>query len=888
MKIKEWASFLSDSTMTIQERMFRMFTMTGLFALSLITIVGVIIGEHITDILVLVLSLIIVSLITLLCIRFKKVQLGAVLIGIFITFIILPGAFILSGGTNGGTPLWFVFIFCYIILTVRGKSKLALSICAVAMTFVCYGIDMFFPEIIIPHNETSAFYDSLFSVILISIFLGIFIQFQNKIHKEENDIVLQQKKEIEDLNRAQNRFFSNMSHEIRTPINTIIGLNEMILREDISDEVAEDSRNIQSASRMLLALINDVLDMSKIESGKMEIHPNSYETGTMLSEIVNMMWIRAKEKNLEFHVDIDPELPSMLYGDEVRIKQVLVNVLNNAIKYTNEGSVSFSIQCKKIATNLVRVTYSIADTGIGIKKENIPYLFDAFKRVDVEKNRYIEGTGLGLSIVKQLVTLLGGEISVNSIYTKGSTFVITLNQTIMGKQTVGNLNLEARHIMNKREHYKQIFEAPDALVLIVDDNETNLMVAQKLLRDTQIRTDTVTSAKECLERTLITKYDAILMDHLMPGMDGIECLHAIRSQVGGINKQTPIIALTANAGSENQALYRKEGFDGYLAKPINGLLLEAALIKVLPKELISLSDDSSEHIDGMPFFHQQDSRIPVMITTDSVCDLSKELTDQMQIPTLPYLINTETGVFFDGIETDSDGILTYMQTRQKDVFSQSPSVRDYEDFFAEQLLKTNYIIHITMTAKTSRGFANACEAAKSFDNVTVIDSQHLTTGMGLLVLEAKRLATTNRNPKAIIADIERLRDRVCTSFIVGSTEYLMRARRLSAFTHTISKALMIHPVIIMKNGNLRIATVHFGSNEDALFKYIRFILRNRSSIDTKLAIITTAGIPSDSFAEIQTAVLRCVPFERIYFQKASPTISVNCGPGSFGVMFMRK
>ena len=220
MNLKEWTSFLHDSSMTVQERIFRMFTLTGLLALSLITVIGVFIGEHISDIVILAGSLSTVSLVTLLSLRFKRVQLGAVLIGILAIFIILPGAFILSGGTHGGTALWSVFIFCYIILTVRGKSKVVLAIFAMIITLACYGIERYIPEIIIPHDEKSAFYDSLFSVTLISLFLGIFIQFQNIIHKEENDIVRNQKKEIEELNRAQNRFFSNMSHEIRTPINT--------------------------------------------------------------------------------------------------------------------------------------------------------------------------------------------------------------------------------------------------------------------------------------------------------------------------------------------------------------------------------------------------------------------------------------------------------------------------------------------------------------------------------------------------------------------------------------------------------------------------------------------------------------------------------------------
>lgn len=228
-----------------------------------------------------------------------------------------------------------------------------------------------------------------------------------------------------------------MSHEIRTPINTIIGLNEIILREDISEEAAENARNIQGASKLLLSLINDILDISKIKSGKMEVINVSYETGALFSEIVNMIWIKAKEKGLEFKLHVDSSIPSMLCGDEVRIKQILINLLNNAVKYTSEGSVTLSVRCERLSVNKVRVWYSVEDTGQGVKKENIPYIFNAFRRVDEERNRYIEGTGLGLSIVQQLVELMGGGISLNSVYSKGSTFIVTLDQDIIDNRELG-------------------------------------------------------------------------------------------------------------------------------------------------------------------------------------------------------------------------------------------------------------------------------------------------------------------------------------------------------------------------------------------------------------------------------------------------------------------
>ena len=247
-----------------------------------------------------------------------------------------------------------------------------------------------------------------------------------------------QRKEIYMLNKSQNSFFSNMSHEIRTPINTIIGLNEMILREDVSEEVIEDAVNIKAAGKLLLNLINDILDMSKFQSGSMQLLIEPYHTGDMLSDIVGMLWIRAKDKKLDFNVDVSPDIPAELIGDEVRIKQVLINIINNAIKYTKEGSVSLTVQCERKDDKTCNMIYMVSDTGIGIKSEDIPYLFSAFKRVDETSTKHIEGTGLGLSIVKQLVDIMGGKITVNSVYKKGSTFMIEIPQRIEREDSVGN------------------------------------------------------------------------------------------------------------------------------------------------------------------------------------------------------------------------------------------------------------------------------------------------------------------------------------------------------------------------------------------------------------------------------------------------------------------
>ena len=428
----------------------------------------------------------------------------------------------------------------------------------VAEILFCYYFAFYYPDFVVKNSLRRSFFDSVFSVILVGVLSSVLLLFLNLLYNKEYEITQRQKKEIEELNKAENNFFSSMSHEIRTPINTIIGLNEIILRGNIPEDVAENARNIQGASKMLLTLVNDILDLSKIKSGKMEIVNVSYQTGALFSEIVNMIWIKAQEKGLEFRLYVDPSIPSMLFGDEVRIKQILINLLNNAVKYTRDGFVKLSVRCERQGVNRVRVWFTVEDSGQGVKKENIPYIFNAFQRVDEEKNRHIEGTGLGLNIVRQLVELMGGEISVNSVYTKGSTFLVSIDQGIVDENELGEFTLDSRVRAREGEQYQQSFEAPEAHILVVDDNDMNLIVVRKLLAETKVQIDTASSGAECLQMTLKQHYDGILMDHLMPEMDGIQCLHALRVQPGGLCQDTPVIALTANAGSDNQLLYQRD------------------------------------------------------------------------------------------------------------------------------------------------------------------------------------------------------------------------------------------------------------------------------------------------------------------------------------------
>ena len=881
--IKKWLKIITDHSISLHERMFRIVTLICMVAIAFTMPMG----RNVWNILILAAGLAAIALITKVSIRRKRIQAGATAIAVLL-LTMFPITFFSAGGFYSGVPEWFVLCFVYVCIALQGRRRVVFFVLCTAEILLCYGLAFYYPELAVPNIHHNALLDSAFSMIMVGLLTSILLMFLSQMYEEENALSQRQKKEIEELNRAENHFFSSMSHEIRTPINTIIGLNEIILREDISEEVAENARNIQGASKLLLPLINDILDISKIKSGKMEVVNVSYETGAFFSEIVNMIWIKAREKGLEFKLHIDSSIPSMLCGDEVRIKQVLINLLNNAVKYTTAGSVTLSVRCERQTLNRVRVWYSVEDTGRGVRKENIPYLFNAFRRVDQEKNRFIEGTGLGLSIVKQLVELMGGQVSVNSVYTQGSKFVVMLDQDIIDGKELGAFTLASRARRHDGGPYRQSFEAPDAHILVVDDNDMNLVVARKLLAGTKIQIDTASSGAECLRLTQNHRYDCILMDHLMPKMNGIQCLHALRTQPGGMCQEAPVVALTANAGADNQLLYRKEGFSGYLAKPVSGALLEAAVLSILPKGLVHLNEEAGlSNVEKDILIFEQSQKRSVLVTTDSVCDLPESLKKKFGIPVCPYYICTDGGRFLDERELTPDELLIHISQGRKG-YSQPPDVEDYERFFAEKLTQAQNVIHITMAKHVSQGYQNALEAARSFENVTVIDSGHLSSSMGLTVLCAAYMAEHEAPKEEIVESVKRMQRFISSAFILNSTHMMCQSGRISKRVQVLCDALLLHPVLELRKSRMVVSRMELGGFSHVARKYVKKTLRDVGNIDRRILFITYSGMDETKLNQIQGLVRQYCPFERVYLQKASSAISSNCGPESFGLLFMRR
>lgn len=520
----------------------------------------------------------------------------------------------------------------------------------------------------------------------------------------------------EAANQAKSEFLANMSHEIRTPINAIMGMNEMILRESTNEQIMEYAGDIRSAGMSLLYLINDVLDFSKIESGKLEIVESPFDLASFIHDCYTMFADRAQKKGLELKVDCVRDLPTSLDGDEVRLRQVVTNLLSNAVKYTERGSVFLSVSGTQREDGKLLLVITVKDTGVGIKEEDLANMFTQFTRLDLRKNRTIEGAGLGLTITKQIVELMNGEIHVQSIYGVGSSFMAEIPFKVVDSTPMGDFHKRYLDVSQKNARHQKKFEAPEARVLVVDDVEVNLKVIVNLLKETRIRVETAISGFQCLEMVAQRKYDIIFLDHMMPEMDGIETLQRLRQMNGCPNHDTPVVMLSANAITGMKEQYLQAGFSDYLPKPVSGNSLEKVVLKYLPTELVH---------SALP---GRSAGIPTMETAPAAASGALENTgDEALLQSLKQVcpqVNLDQGMAMcaDSAEVYVDVLRTFVQDMKLDEIRDCFDRRDAGNY--------QILVHGVKSAAKSVGFqilsdqALALENASREENWETIDRLH--------------------------------------------------------------------------------------------------------------------------------------------------------------------
>ncbi len=504
--------------------------------------------------------------------------------------------FFMDGGIMGGVPVFFVLSFVATpCLLPSFEAIIMLALEAAAYTsnilFAYYFPNSINPELANPLNV-------FLPLTVLALTLGLLIFMYTYAYRYQQVRLDKAISEANTANEAKSVFLDNMSHEIRTPMNSIIGMNEMILREEDRPEITEYALVIQRAGRALLGIINDILDFSKLQDRKMEITPIRYDLSSLVNDIVNIAAEQAKKKSLSFNVNVDKKIPRILDGDEYHIRQVMLNILSNAIKFTERGGITVMIGYEQLDSNNILLKCSISDTGIGIKSENIEHIFQPFEHIEMQRQFRSDGSGLGLPIVQKLLQLMGTDLKVESIYRKGSTFSFEVKQAVMKWEPIGDYERAFSVAATHQAMRSRSFKAPNAKVLVVDDADVNLLVFANLLKNTKIKVDTATSGVEMLQLVRMNKYDMIFLDHRMPGMDGIEAFEAMKKITDGLNIHTPVIALTANAVLGARQMYIDKGFNDYVSKPVDTVRLEQILLEYLPPELVIRTDDEEFDDDG--------------------------------------------------------------------------------------------------------------------------------------------------------------------------------------------------------------------------------------------------------------------------------------------------
>ncbi len=635
--------------------------------------------------------------------RTGKYQLCYLITIIAVFILLFPAIFFTSGGYHSGMPSFFVFAVMFTVFMLEGKIALIMSVLEMIIyVAICIFAYLNPHRITFFQSELDILLDVIMAFVVVSVALGITMHLHFHMYSAQQRELEQAKEEALALSQVKTTFLANMSHEIRTPINVILGMNEMILRESEPRLIAGYAANIQNAGKTLLTLINNILDVSKIESGKLELMEESYKTSELISDLAMIGHERAAKHGIMFLTETDKYLPSVLYGDFIHIKQVVVNFLSNAVKYTKNGSVTLNFS-QKIVDGQMILCIMVKDTGIGIDKNNLEYLFEAFTRIDLPSHRNIEGTGLGLAIAKELTELMQGKIYVDSVLGVGSTFTIEIPQRIEDSTPIG----DKESVPSAAKSSESSFIAPTGSILVVDDNKENLEVIKSLLKRSLLQIDTAASGNECLLAVKRKRYNIIFMDYMMPDLDGIETLKRLRES----DTDTHAVALTANAVTGAREMFLASGFAAYLSKPVIWRELEEVIIKLLPPEVVQLNPQNTG------------------ANTKNVENLRKKLSS--------YDISLDEGLKYVSGDLAQYKVLTAIFT---EYFAEGKAELD-ELFAAQDFSNLTYSVHSLKSKARAVGAVELSELAAEMEKrLRQHDDAYAKAAFPLLMFEWNRVA----------------------------------------------------------------------------------------------------------------------------------------------------
>lgn len=641
---------------------------------------------------------------------------------VMIFLVMFPYLFFKSGGYKGGMVSFYMFGILFTVFMLEGKVMFFTALTEMIVYIVTILTAYHNPQTVIWFSsEKEVVMDLLMGFCASSISVAAAMYLHFRMYNRQQKILEEARIEAQSANKAKSAFLANMSHEIRTPINVMLGMNEMIVRESESEEITQYAKSIERSGKYLISLINNILDISRIESGKLEIEEGRYELRQLLEEVMLVGEKQAEQKGLKIYLTYDQTLPAYLTGDVIHIKQILLNLINNAVKYTKEGRIDFIVRKEESKEN--QILFEVKDTGIGIKKENISVLFDAFMRVDQKKNQKIEGTGLGLAIAKQLAEQMGGRIDVKSVYGKGSSFVVSLPMKEASKEKVSTIEKKQRE--DKERTY---FVAPEAKILAVDDNEENLLVIKSLLKRTGIFVDTAKSGAECMKKAKENSYDMILLDYMMPQMDGIETIRELKKDK---TFKIPVIALSADVTKGIEQTFLKEGFCAYLSKPVMWKKLEELLLTYLEKEQVFIRKEDTKELE---------------IPKDQMKQISQKL-------------NKNDILMEEGLKLLQGDFMQYRKLMEFFAKYQEDNMKEMYDLIQQKSRNTdiNEITRMMHTLKSNAkaiGAMNLYEITREFEaRGKQNDMVYLTSGWSLLQLEWRRAL---KAAKTFLKDTENM------------------------------------------------------------------------------------------------------------------------------------